>query len=83
MLLAKIHREQMSIVSKAWFTDMPTRWGIFRLTNPPGMPEILACNKPGIFHTHTSDSIYTDALRPGHVYEASDMDFDIVDLRRT
>ena len=56
-------------------------WGVYRLTDPPGKMAILQCEKPGIFHPHDVDNLYTDAMRPGHVMEISGMDFDIVDLR--
>ena len=56
-------------------------YGVFRLTDPPGKKVILNCDKPGIFHPHEVDNIYTDALRPGHVVEVKDMPFDVVDLR--
>ncbi|KAI4127232.1 MAG: hypothetical protein LQ338_003308 [Usnochroma carphineum] len=45
-------------------------WGVFRLTDPPGMKSILNCTQSGLFHPHAESNIYTDALRPGHVYEA-------------
>jgi hypothetical protein len=57
------------------------RWGVYRLTDPPGMKAILACHKPGIFHPHEEGNIYTDAMRPGHVCEARGMKFEVVDLR--
>ncbi len=56
-------------------------WGVYRLTDPPGKMAILQCDKPGIFHPHDVDNVYTDAMRPGHVMEISQMDFEIVDLR--
>lgn len=56
-------------------------WGIYRLTDPPGKKTILGCQKPGIFHPHDVDNIYTDALRPGHVVEAKGLEFEVVDLR--
>lgn len=56
-------------------------WGVYRLTDPPGKMTILQCERPGIFHPHDVDNIYTDAMRPGHVMEISGMDFDISDLR--
>jgi len=58
-------------------------WGVYRLTDPPGKKVILSCEKPGIFHPHDVDNIYTDALRPGHVVEAKGLEFDVVDLRGT
>ena len=56
-------------------------WGAYRLTDPPGKKTILACEKPGIFHPHAVDNVYTDALRPGHVVEAHGLEFELVDLR--
>ena len=56
-------------------------WGIFRLTDPPGLQSILNCTQSGLFHPHAEGKIYTDALRPGHVFEAQGLEFDVVDLR--
>ena len=56
-------------------------FGVYRLTDPPGKMAILQCDKPGIFHPHDVDNIYTDAMKPGHVMELSTMEFEVVDLR--
>lgn len=56
-------------------------WGVFRLTDPPGMQSVLNCRKTGLFHPHDEADIYTDALRPGHVFEAEGLEFQVVDLR--
>jgi STAM-binding protein len=56
-------------------------WGVFRLTDPPGLKTVLACNQSGLFHPHAESNIYTDALRPGHVFEAPGLEFETVDLR--
>ncbi|PKY08053.1 endosome-associated ubiquitin isopeptidase [Aspergillus campestris IBT 28561] len=56
-------------------------WGIFRLTDPPGLKTVLNCTQSGLFHPHAESNIYTDALRPGHVFEAKGLDFEVVDLR--
>lgn len=56
-------------------------WGIFRLTDPPGLRTVLGCKQTGLFHPHSESNIYTDALRPGHVYEVSGLEFEVVDLR--
>lgn len=56
-------------------------WGIFRLTDPPGVKAVMNCTQPGLFHPHSEPNIYTDALRPGHVHEAKGLDFETVDLR--
>lgn len=57
-------------------------WGVFRLTDPPGMQAIAACHRPGLFHPHDEDRLYTDVLgRPGHVIEHAELEFDVVDLR--
>ena len=57
-------------------------WGVFRLTDPPGMKSILNCTQTGLFHPHAESNIYTDALRPGHVFEAKGLEFEVVDLRQ-
>ena len=56
-------------------------WGVFRLTDPPGLKTVLNCTQTGLFHPHAESNVYTDALRPGHVYEAKGLEFDVVDLR--
>ncbi|KAF4635240.1 hypothetical protein G7Y89_g2848 [Cudoniella acicularis] len=56
-------------------------WGVFRLTDPPGMQSVLNCRKTGLFHPHDESNIYTDALRPGHVFEAEGMEFEVIDMR--
>lgn len=56
-------------------------WGVFRLTDPPGMKVVLNCTQTGLFHPHAEAHIYTDALRPGHVFEAKGLEFEVVDLR--
>ena len=45
------------------------------------MKTVLHCTQTGLFHPHVESNIYTDALRPGHVYEAKGLEFDVVDLR--
>ncbi|CRG88210.1 STAM-binding protein [Talaromyces islandicus] len=56
-------------------------WGVFRLTDPPGLKSVLGCTQTGLFHPHAESNLYTDALRPGHVFEAQGLEFDTVDLR--
>ena len=56
-------------------------WGVFRLTDPPGMGAIKRCTQPGIFHPHAEQYLYTGTLRPGHVFEAKGLEFELVDLR--
>ncbi|OQE37434.1 hypothetical protein PENCOP_c010G00798 [Penicillium coprophilum] len=56
-------------------------WGVFRLTDPPGLTTVLNCSQTGLFHPHAEENIYTGALRPGHVFEASGLEFETVDLR--
>ncbi|CAG8922198.1 unnamed protein product [Penicillium salamii] len=57
-------------------------WGVFRLTDPPGLKSVLNCTQTGLFHPHAEENIYTGALRPpGHVYEHTDLEFETVDLR--
>ncbi|KAF5390077.1 hypothetical protein D9757_003757 [Collybiopsis confluens] len=54
-------------------------FGIFRLTDPPGLHLILACDVKEAFHPHSDAPIYTDAER-GHV-QMKDLSLEIVDLR--
>ena len=56
-------------------------WGVFRLTDPPGMKTVLNCTQTGLFHPHAESHIYTEALRPGHVVEVNGLEFEVVDLR--
>lgn len=42
---------------------------------------VLHCSNTGIFHPHSEPNMYTDALRPGHVVEAADLEYAVVDLR--
>ncbi|KAF6825954.1 endosome-associated ubiquitin isopeptidase [Colletotrichum plurivorum] len=57
-------------------------YGIFRLTNPPGLTHILQCTKSETFHQHSIDNLYTGARNPpGHVYHSDKLDFYVKDLR--
>lgn len=61
-------------------------WGIFRLTDPPGLQHVLKCEKQGLFHLHEEGRLYTDAdcgerKGRGHVVEAKGLEFQVVDLR--
>ncbi|ORZ12891.1 hypothetical protein BCR41DRAFT_355842 [Lobosporangium transversale] len=57
-------------------------YGVFRLTDPPGLQIITNCRQKPLFHQHPGeDDIYTDACDQGHV-ELVDLDLDIVDLRK-
>ncbi|PSR81366.1 hypothetical protein BD289DRAFT_372797 [Coniella lustricola] len=57
-------------------------FGIFRLTNPPGLDYILQCTQSSTFHPHGIDNLYTDARHPpGHVYHSGQMEFQVEDLR--
>jgi STAM-binding protein len=56
-------------------------YGVFRLTDPPGLKAILNCNQSGLFHPHNEGLVYTDAMRPGHVQELAGLGFEVVDLR--
>ncbi|KAH3660252.1 hypothetical protein OGAPHI_007457 [Ogataea philodendri] len=57
--------------------------GIFRLTDPPGIPTITNCNLSG-FHPHETDNLYVECHRTnsdgGHVV-LKDLPFEIKDLR--
>ncbi|KAK9457572.1 hypothetical protein V1511DRAFT_494001 [Dipodascopsis uninucleata] len=58
-------------------------WGIFRLTDPPGLKIVTECRLPGTFHPHPEKNIYTSAMMPaGHVSVRDGLPFEIVDLRK-
>ncbi|KAJ7463120.1 hypothetical protein B0H11DRAFT_2310386 [Mycena galericulata] len=54
-------------------------FGIFRLTDPPGVQTVLKCTAKQAFHPHPIAPIYTDADR-SHV-QMRDAALEIVDLR--
>ncbi|KAG8906984.1 hypothetical protein FRB99_005626 [Tulasnella sp. 403] len=54
-------------------------FGIFRLTDPPGLQIIMSCENKSAFHPHPDQPIYTDADN-GHVRMA-DLPLEISDLR--
>ncbi|KAF8145523.1 hypothetical protein K438DRAFT_1871835 [Mycena galopus ATCC 62051] len=54
-------------------------FGIFRLTDPPGLQTVLKCTAKQVFHLHPDVPIYTDADK-GHV-QMRDAALEIVDLR--
>ncbi|KAJ7088886.1 hypothetical protein B0H15DRAFT_780457 [Mycena belliarum] len=54
-------------------------FGIFRLTDPPGLQTVLKCTAKQAFHPHPDVPIYTDADR-GHV-QMREAPLEIVDLR--
>jgi len=54
-------------------------FGIFRLTDPPGLQAISECDVRNAFHPHPERPIYTDADRE-HV-QIRDLALEIVDLR--
>ncbi|KAK5173169.1 uncharacterized protein LTR77_003291 [Saxophila tyrrhenica] len=56
-------------------------WGIFRLTDPPGLGHVLRCERKGLFHPHEETRLYTDAGGKGHVVEGQGLRFEVVDLR--
>jgi STAM-binding protein len=55
-------------------------FGIFRLTDPPGLQAILDCTQKEAFHPHPPVPIYTDADK-GHVQIKDTLTLEIVDLR--
>ncbi|KAF1799931.1 hypothetical protein V8B55DRAFT_1542796 [Mucor lusitanicus] len=55
-------------------------FGIFRLTDPPGLDVISNCKKTPAFHPHPDLPIYTGAENGGHVRTA-DYEFTVLDLR--
>ncbi|KAK7205725.1 hypothetical protein BZA70DRAFT_276897 [Myxozyma melibiosi] len=57
-------------------------WGVFRLTDPPGIRAITSCRRPGTFHPHEERDIYTTCRMPaGHVSVRGGLPFSVVDMR--
>ncbi|ORZ03422.1 hypothetical protein BCR43DRAFT_510478 [Syncephalastrum racemosum] len=56
-------------------------FGVFRLTDPPGMGIISECRSEGAFHPHPDMPIYTDTHDDvGHVHVQAH-EFEVVDIR--
>ncbi|CAG8662665.1 uncharacterized protein OCT59_012157 [Rhizophagus irregularis] len=56
-------------------------FGIFRLTNPPGLQIVLGCTERG-FHPHKSDlPIDKNIVDQGHVILEKNMELNVIDLR--
>ncbi|KAI9360276.1 hypothetical protein BD770DRAFT_385213 [Pilaira anomala] len=55
-------------------------FGIFRLTDPPGLDIISNCKQTPAFHPHPDLPIYTGAEEGGHVV-VSDYEFTVLDVR--
>ncbi|EHA53371.1 hypothetical protein MCOR27_000827 [Pyricularia oryzae] len=75
-----ISPESVAIVCAPKYND----FGVFRLTDPPGLPHVLRCPHTNTFHQHElpESEIYKDALHPvSHVYMSDQIDFDVTDLR--
>ncbi|CDK29076.1 unnamed protein product [Kuraishia capsulata CBS 1993] len=72
--------EAIAIVCAPKFDQM----GIYRLTDPPGIPTIANCNKKG-FHPHDEKNIYVQcghsSQTKGHVIIRDGLPFDVQDLR--
>jgi STAM-binding protein len=57
-------------------------YGIFRLTNPPGLDHIINCQRLEPFHPHEISNLDTRADGPGgHVIENDKLEFYVHDLR--
>jgi len=62
-------------------------WGVFRLTDPPGVKTLTDCHQKETFHPHDipGEPIYRDCWRgssDGHVREMPGAKLEIVDLRK-
>ncbi|KAJ6559372.1 Mov34-domain-containing protein [Mycena vulgaris] len=71
--------QQMLPESCARQSRIPSTFGIFRLTDPPGLRTVLQCTAKQAFYLHPNVLIYTDADR-GHV-QMREAAPEIVDLR--
>lgn len=75
-----ISPEAVAIVCAPKYNDS----GVFRLTDPPGLPHVLRCPHTNTFHQHelSENEIYKTALHPvSHVYISDQIEFDVTDLR--
>ncbi|GAA5877865.1 hypothetical protein JCM16303_000265 [Sporobolomyces ruberrimus] len=57
-------------------------FGIFRLTDPPGLETIVRCTDKGLFHPHPDLPIYTDVDADWGHCRMREYDFETYDLRR-
>ncbi|ODV92169.1 hypothetical protein CANCADRAFT_22685, partial [Tortispora caseinolytica NRRL Y-17796] len=57
-------------------------FGIFRLTDPPGIGVITECREPAMFHPHSTGNLYTSAYKPGHASFSDQVPLTIKDLRK-
>lgn len=75
-----VHPCRLSFTREA--NCLPSSYGIFRLTHPPGLEHILECRQSDTFHQHSISNLYRETEHPnGHVYESDKMPFDVKDLR--
>ncbi|GAA5901807.1 hypothetical protein JCM5296_002078 [Sporobolomyces johnsonii] len=56
-------------------------WGVFRMTDPPGLETIVRCNERGLFHPHPDLPIYTDVDQDWGHCRFRDIGFESCDLR--
>jgi STAM-binding protein len=56
-------------------------WGVFRLTNPPGIDIIKSCPHSLSFHPHNEANLYKTAYLPGHILIKDSLPFQLEDLR--
>ena len=59
-------------------------FGIFRLTDPPGLEIITNCQHPSAFHPHPENvPIYRELKGPdSHAQLNSDLHLEVIDLRK-
>ncbi|GAA6059840.1 hypothetical protein JCM10212_003752 [Sporobolomyces blumeae] len=56
-------------------------FGIFRMTDPPGLETIVRCTDRGLFHPHPDLPLYTDVDADWGHCRLRDYEFETVDLR--
>ncbi|ANB11399.1 hypothetical protein AWJ20_4208 [Sugiyamaella lignohabitans] len=57
-------------------------FGVFRLTDPPGIDIIKKCRQSSTFHPHREPDLYKTAYDPGHLLIRDDLPFKTKDLRQ-
>ncbi|GAA6056613.1 hypothetical protein JCM3770_006356, partial [Rhodotorula araucariae] len=61
--------------------DDEPEYGVFRMTDPPGIQTIVQCREVGAFHPHSPLPLYTDVDEEGGHCRVVDVPFECVDIR--
>ncbi|BGP42697.1 hypothetical protein JCM10449v2_006709 [Rhodotorula kratochvilovae] len=74
--------EAVAVVCAPSAADDEPQYGVFRMTDPPGVQAVIQCREEGAFHPHPPLPLYTDVDEEGgHCRVEDDAPFECVDLR--